>query len=121
MEQVANLTTKLNAKDEEIKALQCSIEDLTNTVRIFTMANMMQPQPAFNPNMMQNQMQPQQAFNPNAFIPQQQQSTPNSVTYAGPQGGEVAIAAMDKMVARAEDAPATDSNSCTIVGPVLCV
>eukprot|EP00957_Ditylum_brightwellii_P100621 7669793-Ditylum_brightwellii.AAC.2 len=32
MEQVANLTTKLSTKDEEIKALQHSLEELTATI-----------------------------------------------------------------------------------------
>eukprot|EP00957_Ditylum_brightwellii_P011772 888333-Ditylum_brightwellii.AAC.1 len=57
---VANLTTKLNAKDEEIRAPQHSIEELTTTMRTFTMANMMQhniPQPNMIPNLPTQNMQ----------------------------------------------------------------
>eukprot|EP00957_Ditylum_brightwellii_P166322 12662008-Ditylum_brightwellii.AAC.1 len=86
-EQVANLTTKLNAKDDKIKALQhlrYSLNELTAAMQAFSMANMMQ-QPS-NPNIMQHPNNPNimppmpmhnnahsmQAFNPNAFIPPQQ-------------------------------------------------
>eukprot|EP00957_Ditylum_brightwellii_P104349 7947644-Ditylum_brightwellii.AAC.1 len=89
---VANLSTMLNAKDEEIRALQCSIDNLTNTMRSFTMLSMVQYQPVFDPNMMQpsmqlqpafhqNETQPPQSFNPSTFLMQQQQSTPNSGAY----------------------------------------
>eukprot|EP00957_Ditylum_brightwellii_P119197 9092972-Ditylum_brightwellii.AAC.1 len=92
IECVDNLITKLNAKNEEIRALQCSIDNLTNTIRSFTMSNMVYPQPVFNPNIMhtpmqiqpafhQKQLQPPQTFNTNGFLLQQQQSNSNSGTY----------------------------------------
>eukprot|EP00957_Ditylum_brightwellii_P050977 3866103-Ditylum_brightwellii.AAC.1 len=37
-EQVANLTTKLTMKDEEIKAMKKSIDNLTETIWAFTTA-----------------------------------------------------------------------------------
>eukprot|EP00957_Ditylum_brightwellii_P171989 13094313-Ditylum_brightwellii.AAC.1 len=49
-EQVANLITKLSAKDDKIKALECSLDELTATMQAFSMASMMQQ--LGNPNMM---------------------------------------------------------------------
>eukprot|EP00957_Ditylum_brightwellii_P107127 8173477-Ditylum_brightwellii.AAC.1 len=89
-EQVANLTTKLSAKDDKIKALQRILDELTATIQAFSMASMMQQpgnlnmmQQTGNPNIipnmpMYNNAHPVQAFNPNAFLPPQQQSKPNN-------------------------------------------